>query len=150
MEINVSMDYELSINGDVVDRSEDVDTLMSLLTNVDDFWISSDKESDNHFIQAGVTTGISESLQDKYENHYHSLEHWKDGTQIIEVEDVDVSVANKLVKAFLEKDYDSIKETADSLLKLRGEVGEDTFCTNCGSKLTPEQRFCPSCGEKNN
>jgi hypothetical protein len=273
-EINLLMDYELKINGDVVDRPEDVDTLMSLLTNVDDTWEISDKESDNHFIQASTTSGTDESIRNKHgwKKHYALLSHWNDGTQICEIEDVDVSVANKIVKAFLEKDYDSINETADSLLEveddtrsddiptqgkllpgsngleidvaisyelnLDGDIvdrpkdvdallfllinvdefwiisengsdnhfiqglgggahglsyiehqnggdllsdetdldvsvahkivkaflegqglveierlmgsGEDTFCTSCASKLTPEQAFCPSCGEKRN
>ena len=129
----MAIDYELNLNGDVVDRPKDVDSLMSLLIDVDEFWIISDKGSDNHFIQGAG---------DGEEAHGLSyIEHQNDGDLLSSGTDLDVSVAHKIVKAFLE---------GQGLVEIERliESGEDTFCTNCGSKLTPEQRFCASCGEK--
>jgi hypothetical protein len=134
LEINVAIDYELKLNGDEVDRPKDVDSLMSLLIDVDEFWLIEEKATE-HFIQGYVA--------DEESHGFTHIEHWNDGEQLSEGDDLDVSVAHKILKAFLE---------GQGLLEIESlmESGGNRLCTNCDSKLKPGQRFCPSCGGKNN
>ena len=129
----MAIDYELNLDGKVVDHPEDVDSLISLLINVKHSWIISDKEADHHFIQGVVGS-------EDGGNGFTDIEHWFDEERLGSATYADIPQAYEILTLFL--------EDADFQRRHREEVGGDTFCTSCGSKLTPGQRFCPSCGEK--